>query len=316
MVFYFGKMKKILFSFLSLLFWPLFVMADGQYYLDDAKQIVGSSENIADTFRKDYEELEKQILALDPDYAQVLQSKALTDLQKLTLARSYLAQKAFDYYKDNFLRDIEQHSVETNRKVVSLERTEPGFIDETWWLDRGVLDTDQCMQDGWQTCMYPDNFEDFYINVQESIEKDEYGTQPLSNNNGYIKSVTYRKDIVDKNVHQSCGVALAYQSSIFYGKAYKIDKLMDHATLRVGCEIAKYDEYHAWRNQEVEDTISGKHEIIGTEQIETPMGLQTFLVERQSKNMSEWKSNKLPATRYIGDLANYSSSISKTGVAE
>ena len=64
----------------------------------------------------------------------------------------------------------------------------------------------------------------------------------------------------------------------------------------VGCN-PKYDEYYAWQNQEVEDTINGKWDVIGTEQLPDGTVRQIF---RDEENWQKWKSNYLPDGYVIG----------------
>ncbi|MCQ2581925.1 MAG: hypothetical protein MJ170_03000 [Alphaproteobacteria bacterium] len=305
---------RVFVSFLLLsLFAPFMVFgADSEYYTDEAQQIVNSSRDITDSLRQDYAELEKQILKLDPDYAKKLTSKKLTDEQKLTMARSYLAQKAFDYYKDTFMAELEQHSKETGRKITQhdfgSDITGRNFTEKQSWLDRGKLDSNVCKRDGWLICKYPDGFEEFHVNVREDSQKDKYGKKARSGNNDYLKIITYDKDFYNKNAHQYCKVTLDYRSN---NMSDKTDSLLEETLgLDVWCDIVLYNKWYGWLNQEVEDTINGKHDVIGKEI--GPDG-NVYIVERQSEDFSKWESNSnIPGGYAISKDYNYSRSVSTT----
>jgi len=301
--------------FLLAMLMPLVAVADGEYYTTEAEQIVDSSQQVANELRKEYEELEKQILKLDPDYAKQLKSKYLTDSQKLTMARSYLAQKAFDYYKDSFMKELEQRSQETGRRIVTQDfsaDTGHNYTEKIMWLDRGELDTDECMRDGWQICKYPDGFEGVDIDLQESSQRDGYGIKALFGNNNTLKSIKYQKDMPNNNATQYCDITMSYQST---NNVDNTNSLFEETlSLDVYCDVQKYDEYYAWLNQEVEDTINGKHDIIGYDKL--PDG-RVGIIERQSEDFSKWKSNNnIPGGHILGRDYEYHRSISKSEATE
>ncbi|MFQ6739760.1 MAG: hypothetical protein ACLRFJ_03800 [Alphaproteobacteria bacterium] len=231
------------------LFVPWNVMADDGYYTDEAEQIVDSSQEIAESLRKDYAELEEQILKIEPYYASLVQAnKDLTDEQKLTIARSYLAQKAFDYYKDTFMSELEQRGKETGRKVVSEDYNTDNSIGTASWLDRGKLDTAECYKDGKingvQICKYPDGFE----NVGVEIEK--------FNGTDIENEIFYYKDTADKNTVQQCMISLGYET---YNFADDIEEIFnDELSLRSSCLVYEYDNFYAVENQEIQSVLTGK----------------------------------------------------------
>ena len=288
--------------------------ADSEYYTDEAYQIVDSSKEIAESLRQDYAELEKQILALDPDYAKYLQHY-VPDGSKLAMTRSYLAQKAFDYYKDTFMSELEQHSKETGRKISTKSfgpnQDNYNFTEKFWWLDRGKLDTAECHKDGnindFPICKYPDGFEEYLIDVEEYNQKDEYGVKALFGNNFYTKILTYDKDIRDKNAHQYCYIGLQYESVNHSDATDSV--FFDQVSLDLACDVTKYDEYYAWQNQEVEDTINGKWDVIGTEELPDGRVRQIF---RDEENWQKWKSNHIPTAVVFGVDNDYSQSITTT----
>ena len=291
---------------------PFVVLADGEFYTTDAQKIVDSSTGFAESIRGEYAELEKQILAIDPGFSAVIsKNKYLTDEQKLTIARSYLAQKAFDYYRDAFMAELEQRSAETGRKIVTKQFTNKDSrypIQETFlWLDRGEIDDPKCHLNNdvndFETCFYPDGFEDYVIDIEEYKTEDKYGINSLFGNNHFEKSIDFEKDIPDKNARVHCSVMLGYESLVDNGYVNKdnFSNIMNDETgIDVACTTYKYDEYYAWLHQEIEDTRNGKHDVIATKKL--PDGT-IEIVERQSQNMSAWKSNTIPGAHvYFRDF--------------
>lgn len=142
-----------------------------------------------------YEELVKHSLPVIEERVRNIDSELVesakndTDEQKIVKYNNRLAQKVFDDYKKRFLSDLEQKSKQTARKIK--EEKNPFSDNGTHtWLDRGMLDTEQCNGGTYtakndsekeiekarrdtmgHTCLYPDGFETYemYFADDESM---------------------------------------------------------------------------------------------------------------------------------------------------
>lgn len=106
--------------------------------------------------QSDFEDIKAKIAILNPDLIKA--TKDTPQQRQLVIYRSWLAQQAFNWYREYFIRLIEARSTQTGRKLIK----EGGPCDEFYWLDRGVLDdisTCYKLQDQ-VYCDYPENFEE------------------------------------------------------------------------------------------------------------------------------------------------------------
>ena len=309
---------------------PLVVMGESEYYTDEADKIV-LDNNIFDAITFDipddvrgvdadiqyqYRELLNRLRDLEPDFASTLESMNVSDTVKIVKIRSYLGRKAFDAYKEMFMNDLQERSAQTNRKIKTGNWK---YGDKYWdtraqntWLDRGELDEPKCHIDNdvnnYGICFYPDDFEDVYLYLQETDQKDNTRKKSLSGNNFWGKNIFFHKDMLDKNAAQNCWIDMQYTSdNREYDKESNLD-FNENVFISTNCDVEKYDEYHAHRNQEIADTINGKHDVIAKEK---QADGRVLIVERQNEDMSAWKSNDIPDAWVISHMQSWQQNIQK-----
>lgn len=296
-------MTKTLVVFLMIFCAPFIAIANTEYYTDEANAITDYADKTIENIKQDYDDLYQIIQREDPKYASKMNMPEIPESTKITMARSWFAKKAFDYYYETFLKDLEQRSKETRRQVI----TDTWGDDTERWteskLDRGRLDSQDCRNiEGDRICKYPDGFEDFHISLREYNIKNAK-VKAFTGNNDWTKIMYYYKDIPDKNATQHCEVRTTYKSD---GSS----TLYENYILQTSCDIRKYDEFHTWRNQEIEDTINGKHGIIGKDVL--PNG-KVLEILQEKDAMSDWKSNDLPDGVVVNRINSFRQSISKGG---
>ncbi len=257
--------------------------------------LMADVEGIAIELQSDYENIVKKMRVIDPEYVELLEDTVENNEVKLIRMRSYLAQLSYEYYKNKFLSDLKTAAGKMGREL----KYEDNPWYEEYWLSRGELDEKKCFKDGWEICHWPDGFVEYTVRIQETLSSDtEKGmSDKLSGSILYEERiVSFTKDVPEENKRISCDVSLLnnanHDSDGYTGENLRIEVI---------CDTYKYDEYYAWVNQEVEDTLAGKYDIVSVERQPkgSPFGKKLYSV-RSNENPKEWKSNTLPSVEISG----------------
>ena len=205
----------------------------------------------------------------------------------------FLAQKTFEYYDKKYTQMLQDASNSTGRAIkTDTQDLINGMTREKLWLDRGELDNANLCYNTVErrACDYPDGFEDF------DIEKDTGGT---------IQTLRIDMDDKESNTHYEIYISLTNTSDNYEttGMAQQFDNIV----LRTMVEEYNYDEWYAWRNQEMADVRAGKY--IPVTENEKPVPNSPFSAAEKIDNSREWKSIKLPNPRMHGRISNFSQSV-------
>ena len=195
--------------------------------------------------------IEARMMQVDSEL--VKSSKNDTKEQKIVKYNNRLAQKVFDDYKNYFFEDIKKKSKETGRKIQPDGEIKPGA--KHVWLDRGILDTEQCNsgtyipKDGSEieiekvlrdtmehTCLYPDGFETYDIEVKDGV-------------------LHVDKDDKIKGVHTKYHIAMSNLLDLDYSK-----DIGSFVSIDIDKNVFDYNEYHKYRNtsqQEIKNGLYG-----------------------------------------------------------
>ena len=265
-------------------------------------------EQQTDILASSVDEIIEKIRGIDPNFVWFLESSGLVqENKKVNVVRSYLAYKSYETYKNKFLADLKQRSQETGREIKTkhFESSLDRLKETHYWLDRGRLDQPECHLNGdvndAYVCKFPDGFEDFFIVIKTYFPSDNTMQNKVTNfineisgNSGSVGSViSVIKDMPQKNVTLETMITISNSGQVEEFKSGSLYETFigNNFSSTLNIITSKYDEIHEWRNQEVADTLAGKHDVLYTE--ETSMG--TRIHERQEENMTGWKSNWLPA---------------------
>lgn len=253
--------------------------------------LMADVEGVAIELKSDYEIILKKMRVIDPEYVELLEDTVEEEDVKLLRMRSYLAQLSYEYYKNKFLSDLKVAADKTGRELKYKDYS--GY--EEYWLTRGDLDEEKCLKKGWLICHWPDGFVEYEVRIREYLSSDsEKGmSDKLSGNMWEERVVTFTKDVPEENKRISCDVSLLNQgvhNDGFTGDDFRIDVI---------CDTYKYDEYYAWMNQEVEDTLAGKHD-------EKQLKGSLFGKKIYNEAPEEWKSNTLPSAKIDGRSFDFS----------
>ncbi len=289
---------------------PFYVYADGEM------NTVFES-NVADLV-VDFDGLLEKVRKLDPEFVSTLDNSTFDQHTKIVMLRSYLAKKAFEYYQNKFLSELKRLSVQTGRKIMEEHSGEygDGFFQDFFWLDRGDLEKDRCDKKvriggkhtgGTLVCPYPDGFQEvrLFRSIYDSAQEVKFGMDDYKSGNlQRFSEIHLYMDKPEKNLRTEYRVVLAYLAGNDTGSSF------EDVRLNVYVEEYKYDEYHAWRNQDVADAIAGKYDIVGsTKQPKgSPFGKRIYHTRE-----GDWKSNNLPASRMWGVTWDYDSSSAYAG---
>ena len=275
-----------------------FGSSNNDYNTTESEQIINSSFSTADTLTSMHEELTEKARMLNPSIVEKIEKKADTEEEKISMLRSWLAHETFEYYKNKFLSDLKQRSTETGRKIE--KETYKQASETNYWLNRGIIDTEQCKKDGWPICNYPDGFENYYLSIMDSKEQNNnYQTQH--------KQIILDKDVPNEDYNLLCKLDITYQTH--NDDEPTTDNIFtENAFLDISCHTTKYSEYHEWRNDLVEDVKNGKYDIVYKEKQPegSPFGEYIYHT-RMNENPKAWKSNKIPASFIQSKTYNYSS---------
>ena len=281
-------MRKF-FCYCLFLFTSLPVYADND--VGNTANLIFSTDPILET---ELDTIKNRLLAVDADFVASLGSMPLT--QQVRQIRGFLAQKSFEYYDKKYTQMLQDASNSTGRAIkTDTQDLINGMTREKLWLDRGELDNANLCYNTVErrACDYPDGFEDF------DIEKDTGGT---------IQTLRIDMDDKESNTHYEIYISLTNTSDNYEttGMAQQFDNIV----LRTTVEEYNYDEWYAWRNQEMADVRAGKY--IPVTENEKPAPNSPFSAAEKIDNSREWKSIKLPNPRMHGRIRNYSQSSSYT----
>ena len=281
-------MRKF-FCYCLFLFTSLPVYADND--VGNTANLIFSTDPILET---ELDTIKNRLLAVDADFVASLESMPLT--QQVRQIRGFLAHKSFEYYDKKYTQMLQDASNSTGRAIkTDTQDLINGMTREKLWLDRGELDNANLCYNTVErrACDYPDGFEDF------DIEKDTGGT---------IQTLRIDMDDKESNTHYEIYISLTNTSDNYEttGMAQQFDNIVLSTTV----EEYNYDEWYAWRNQEMADVRAGKY--IPVTENEKPAPNSPFSAAEKIDNSREWKSIKLPNPRMHGRIRNYSQSSSYT----
>ena len=303
-------------KYLFLILGLIICFARGLYADDGEAQRITESvmSTMGGDLRVEYDVLIEKVRAINPNIIENLEALDLSEDGKISVLRSYLAHESFNYYKNKFLSDLKERAQETAREIKSddWQTVDKNFeiTENTYWLDRGELDTKKCRSDeGFMVCQYPDGFEEFSVRIRETVSVNmadtTYSTQEL----------VLTKDVPSEDYSLRCSITLNIKKNEAYSGAADVEHTenMYTAYLHVFCSTKKYSEYHAWRNQEVSDVVAGKYDVVGVAEMPEGSPFGKYVYEtRMNQNPDEWKSNKLPAEAVTGFTSHFSSSSSSS----
>ena len=258
-----------------------------------------------------FDELFVRTQKVAPDVAEALNNtQGLSEEQKLTLLRSYLAEKSYEFYKNKILSEMKQRSQETNRQIVVHDNSYIDYGNEYksfyYTLDRGSLDAPECRKDNMPACYYPDGFEDFWIMVNESTIQDK-----IERTVSTMNEISFFRDYPEQD--KTIGCSISYINNVNLGDSNNQDtQTTQNAYIDVGCSTYTYQDYHTWRNNQVADVLAGGYEIVSERQLEpgSPFGDKVYSI-RMSENPSQWKSNYVPKYEISSVMHDYMSDYSR-----
>ncbi len=194
---------------------------------------------------------------------------------------------------DNLLDQMKQKSQQTGRELKQEFFTDSaGGITESYWLDRGVLDSDECVWDFDKkvACDYPEDFEEFSLYM--------YDSNPDMKNAQTIQSLKASIDNIDENKTSIINISI---------NNYKSSGILSTDILIEGDEY-KYNEYYDWQNQTAQDIRNGKMVKVSKQEREKYKG-SPFSVEWTMDTTKNWASNVVPKS--IGFSREINSSDAK-----
>lgn len=279
-------MRKF-FCYCLFLFTSLPVYADNG--VGNTANLIFSTDPILET---ELDTIKNRLLAVDADFVASLESMPLT--QQVRQIRGFLAQKTFEYYDKKYTQMLQDASNSTGRAIkTDTQDLINGMTREKLWLDRGELDNANLCYNTVErrACDYPDGFEDF------DIEKDTGGT---------IQTLRIDMDDKESNTHYEIDISLTNTSDNYEttGMAQQFDNIV----LSTMVEEYNYDEWYAWRNQEMADVRAGKYIPVSDNGQPDPNS-PFYPLAIQMDDSREWKSNKLPTSRARGRIRNFSQSV-------
>lgn len=219
--------------------------------------VVVSVTNVGD----DFDTVLEKVRRINPEYAFQIQQIADTDATKseaINMLHGWLMDYIYDKYKNIFLDQLKSRGQETGRQVKQ-ESYDFGGDGKSYvkrhqhhyWLDRGILDNKKCKdKHDFLICEYPDGFEDFFAFEDTGIVNGLDG-----------KSFTVWKDVPSDNYVLICG--FERQKHSINGETISEFNTRSLSTeyniLMADCQTEIYNDRHAYRNQEVQDTKNGKY---------------------------------------------------------
>lgn len=289
--------------------------AGSKYDTGEQEQLVAALQSDVDLIRsKDIQEIRDFIQAEDADF--IYQISDLPDDEQITSMRSWLARRAFYFYYDTYMAEMQEKSKQTGRAVKTTKYDTDDMKSHSdtesyrnmnfyYWLDRGVLDEKKCEWDliNRIACDYPDGFEEYEITRITVINR--------NNPDDNYEHMVIIKDDVASNSTKLLNITLT-SKSVSGDNDFYYD-----LSLSVGGQVEKYTDRHRWRNQEVADIRAGKY--IKASRAErakyknTPFSLHTVV-----DTSRQWQSQWLPDAAVISLTGsyNYSHTNAQTEVTE
>ncbi len=271
-------------------------------YADDSLDVIESTdtENLVfmldDTLLTELKPIKEKLATIDSDFVSSVES--VSPAQQVRMIRGYLAQKSFEYYDTKYTQMLKDASESTGR-IIKTESHDMGngMRQEYAWLDKGELDNENVCYNLLErrACDYPDGFEEFSI---------------VKNIGGNIQSINVSTDDIDSNTHYEISISLSnnYENN-------NSEQFLGSITLHVFIDEYEYDEWYAWRNQEMADIRAGKY--IPVSENEQPDSNSPFgkLVIKMDESR-KWESNNIPKSRVHGRVRSFfdSSVQNVTGV--
>lgn len=291
-------MKQRLIAFVAVLACgPLTVWAD-KYEDVQSWPIFAGVNELSQFIKQELDVIESRMRELNPQLVE--QAANDTDAQKIIKYNNWMAENIFNEYRDFFLWDLEQKS-KNSKRIIKIQ-DDYGGQELFYWLDAGMLDTDECNSTAWpdkndnrrqaekklkhnrdHTCLYPDGFEEYGITYQ----------------NFGLPTLTISKDMKDLGIHVHYQIGLSLQSEtddpthLGGAWAFSLSEIVED-----------YTEHHQWRNQQQQDIRDGMFSYIPKNRRECN-GVFCPIVE--VKDMEKWKSNQMPSYSIKG--INVSASI-------
>ena len=271
-------------------------------YADDSLDVIESTdtENLVfmldDTLLTELKPIKEKLATIDSDFVSSVES--VSPAQQVRMIRGYLAQKSFEYYDTKYTQMLKDASESTGR-IIKTESHDMGngMRQEYAWLDKGELDNENMCYNLLErrACDYPDGFEEFSI---------------VKNIGGNIQSINISTDDIDSNTHYEISISLSnnYENN-------NSEQFLGSITLHVFIDEYEYDEWYAWRNQEMADIRAGKY--IPVSENEQPDSNSPFgkLVIKMDESR-KWESNNIPKSWVHGRVRSFfdSSVQNVTGV--
>ena len=226
--------------------------------------------------------IKERLAMIDADFASYVESE--TPAQQVRLIRGYLAQKSFEYYDEKYNQMLDEASKSTGR-IIKTETKDlgNGMYQESAWLDRGELDNeDKCYNLlERRACDYPERFEEFSV---------------VKNIGGDIQNINIRMDDIDSNTHYEISIILASSASEY--KDDNLEQFMGSIFLNAIIDEYEYDEWYAWRNQEMADVRAGKYILDENEQVDPNSLFGGPMIQMDESR--EWESSNIPKSRARG----------------
>lgn len=163
--------------------------ASAEYQENNNEMTLGEYKGVSklqtELINSELAEISAQIKSLNPELYNQVQGK--TPMEQLYAYRSWLAQQAFNWYKERLISDLKLKSANTSRHILMQETKNKNrvfqnnaeldnYIAENcvgdaymcqFWLDRGKYDTTECFtKDGFreeEICEYALNFEEYTL---------------------------------------------------------------------------------------------------------------------------------------------------------
>lgn len=266
-------MKRIGILFLSIiLYMP--IVARGDVVTEDS--VFAGLHELEAFVSQELEIIEEKMKELNP---RLVESAANdSDMVKIIKYNNWMAEYIFDEYRDFFVWDLRQQSEKTGRKIRSSFDPDPSIdYSARYWLDNGIMETEQCnggqyrmkgdtcfewhelFQDEREhTCLYPDGFEEYTVNINEmdslSDSNNSYWSKARCEGCDVVKKIAVFQDNAHDNVRRKYDVKLTGSSEIG-GKGDQMTRLH----LWVSETIIDYSKYQDWRNRTQQDIIDGKY---------------------------------------------------------